>query len=520
MKLLIVDDEELTRKGMISAIDWASLNIHQICEADDGMHGLETALLEKPDIILSDIRMPRLTGIEMAERIREALPDTSVIFMSGYSDKEYLKAAIKLKAVSYVEKPIDPIEIEEAVLEAIENNEQLKRAKQSAHLHSLAKAGHLALAMTYTPPPDQKNVFSPEALKQTGCHITTTMFYTTLIIKFTKSLGDISDEKLQDIHDSFSALLAHYHLDVLHIIKHDQYLVYHIFGDNKPSERILVRISEFLKEQFLHTAPFFIAVGTTVSGIENTYKSYNSAVILLQSSFFYDYNSILSQKDLVSSHSPAFTDPTTTYAQALASKNTEYITKTEHDIYALFKNSHSLMPNLVKDVYYKLFMTIQNTYKNLSLNASGTFPSSDIILEYVQNCHTLTELHHLLIDKSLSFIRSLAAQTPENPTILLIKNFIGNNYQRENLSVKEISEHIHMSSSYACTLFKAETDVTLNQYITEYRIEKAKVLLADSNYKITDISAKIGYADGNYFGKIFKKQVGLSPSEYREKMLL
>ena len=96
MKLLIVDDEELTRTGVISLIDWNSLGITEVLQADDGIHGLETAQLHKPEIILCDVRMPRMNGITMLERLEKILPDTVPIFMSGYSDKEYLMAAIKL----------------------------------------------------------------------------------------------------------------------------------------------------------------------------------------------------------------------------------------------------------------------------------------------------------------------------------------------------------------------------------------------------------------------------------------
>ena len=100
MKLLIVDDEELTRTGVITSLDWASHGIDEVLQADDGVHGLETARLCKPEIILCDVRMPRMDGISMLERLEKFLPDTVPIFMSGYSDKEYLKAAIKLKAVN------------------------------------------------------------------------------------------------------------------------------------------------------------------------------------------------------------------------------------------------------------------------------------------------------------------------------------------------------------------------------------------------------------------------------------
>ena len=118
MKLLIVDDEELTRTGVITSLDWASLGIDEVLQADDGVHGLETARLCKPEIILCDVRMPRMDGISMLERLEKFLPDTVPIFMSGYSDKEYLKAAIKLKAVNYIEKPFSISEIETAIREA------------------------------------------------------------------------------------------------------------------------------------------------------------------------------------------------------------------------------------------------------------------------------------------------------------------------------------------------------------------------------------------------------------------
>ena len=120
MKLLIVDDEELTRTGVITSLDWASLGIDEVLQADDGVHGLETARLCKPEIILCDVRMPRMDGISMLERLEKILPDTVPIFMSGYSDKEYLKAAIKLKAVNYIEKPFSISEIETAIREARE----------------------------------------------------------------------------------------------------------------------------------------------------------------------------------------------------------------------------------------------------------------------------------------------------------------------------------------------------------------------------------------------------------------
>ena len=106
MKVLIVDDEKLTREGLRDKIDWTGLGFTDVRCADDGLHGLEIGRQFRPDVILTDVRMPKLNGIQMSEQIQQLCPESSIIIMSGYSDKEYLKAAIRLRAVSYVEKPI------------------------------------------------------------------------------------------------------------------------------------------------------------------------------------------------------------------------------------------------------------------------------------------------------------------------------------------------------------------------------------------------------------------------------
>ncbi|MFV0528747.1 MAG: helix-turn-helix domain-containing protein [Lachnospiraceae bacterium] len=517
MKLLVVDDEELTRQGIISSINWDALNIQTVLQAEDGLLGFNMAKAEKPDIIISDIRMPRMSGIEMAEKILAVLPETSIIFMSGYSDREYLKAAIKLKAVSYVEKPINPMDIEEAICEAIEANETLRRNRRSVEIQQLEKASRLALSLTY--PSQQDMPLTAAVLEALPITVTSSTVFTTLILKSVNSVSEIPGHILRQNHEALSSWLTRYKLSFIHVEKHDQYLIYHIYGATY-NQAAIRKTAEFIRELFSKVITFFVAVGKPVVGLRRVYTSYSSAVFLLQSSFFFRYNSILPYVDGQPAETPVFQDPSASYQEALLANDAGRVEQVEQGIFATFDESYFLLPTQVKDIYYKLFMIIQNTYRQLQLSYSDTGINSESILSYVQDCHTLLELHQLLRDKSAALLKAMEKQAPESPTIVTIKNFINHNYRSQSLSVKGISEHVHMSSSYVCTLFKSETGVTLNQFITEYRIEKAKQLLADSQYKISDISAKVGYTDGNYFGKSFKKYVGLSPSEYREKMLI
>ncbi|HCR82749.1 response regulator transcription factor [Muricomes intestini] len=521
MKLLIADDEELTREGLIASLDWESLGITQIFQADDGIHALDIAHSQKPDIILCDVRMPRMDGIQLVERLEEFLPDTSVIFMSGYSDKEYLKAAIKLKAINYVEKPLDPQEIKEAVLEAKERHQQKIRTRLSENLYSMEKTSHLALLFTK---PYKENVEKVTQLAdELSLGLTSGSSFTTYIVKLRTNEPDNS--LLNNLRNDFSDFLTHYHLQVFYIQLHAIYHVFHIMGSCAPSSTALSAIEQYLEKQFHTFGDFFVGRGETVTGVGKVYHSYTTAVVTLQSSFFFEPGAILYAADIktppagtdvreaADDAAPAFTD-------ALLAGDRGSCTAILQNLYSTYFQNCTLFPNQIKDLYYKLFMSISDSRVKLKLNwEPGENNTQESIMEHLESCFTYQELHQMLVSRTEQFFQSIDSYVPEDTTIFLIKDYISKNYAKDTLSIKEISDHVFLSASYMCTYFKNQTGSTLNQYLTEYRMEKAMQLLSDGRYQIADISSKVGYSNGNYFSKSFKKFTGLSPSKYREKIL-
>ena len=129
----------------------------------------------------------------------------------------------------------------------------------------------------------------------------------------------------------------------------------------------------------------------------------------------------------------------------------------------------------------------------------------------------LDELHRLFKEKLELLFEKLQEVQGEQTTILQIREYISHNYQNPQLSLKDISTHVHMSNSHMCTMFKKETSVTINQYLTDFRLERAKYYLKNTEYSIVEISQQVGYNDGSYFGRIFRKNLGLTPVEYREE---
>ena len=291
MKLLIVDDEELTRTGVISSVDWKSIGIDEVLQADDGVHGLESARLHRPEIILCDVRMPRMDGITMLERLEKFLPDSVPIFMSGYSDKEYLKAAIKLKAVNYIEKPFSPEEIRDTVMEARELYMQKLHSHRGETLRSMETASQLALLLTV--PNSAGSGSSVEAL---ASELNLTMNAGTCFTSFIVKMDDMirpETPSFAEFYHEFQDFLEQYHLKCIYTEKKMQYLVYFLFGQTMPSAHALSDTGEYLRSRFSSYVQFSMAEGETVCGVAKAYQSYTSAVILLQSSFFFPANTLI-----------------------------------------------------------------------------------------------------------------------------------------------------------------------------------------------------------------------------------
>ena len=517
MKLLIADDEKLTREGIISSIDWTALGVSEIYQADDGIHGLELAKEIQPDIVLSDVRMPRMDGIEMSTILKELFPNINIIFMSGYSDKEYLKAAIKLKAISYVEKPIDPKEIKESVLEALKNKQEIKKTTDTQKEHRRFAASSLATRLIYSGSSTEEELCSD--FERLSLHIHQGTAFHTVIFSFKNSVFQGTSHALISFYMQIHDFLETHGLGEIHGIKQERFLIYHIFGQT-PEPDFFEQFTSFaVKSASVLSNDFFIVIGKKVIGVSNIYESYNSAVVQLQSSFYHPYGSWFICQNGSSDLQTNFTAPFSMddFRSLLNQKNLKVteMAKMLFDELLLHKN---VLPNQVKDFYFQCFSSIQEIYGILHIPHPDQKTTGPISLEQISSCETLFELNQLLVQELAVFFAQADLSKEESAPVTAIKNFIASHYQNDDLSIKDISDHVFLSTSYICTLFKNETGQTLNQYITKYRVERAKKLLADPLTKISDISSKVGYSDGNYFGKTFKKIVGLSPTEYRDQV--
>ncbi|MEE1114029.1 MAG: response regulator [Eubacterium sp.] len=520
MKLLIVDDEILTRSGLISSLDWESLGIDEVYQAADGIEGFRAASDHKPDIILSDVRMPRMTGIEMLDKVRQILPDTVFIFMSGFSDKDYLKAAIRLQAVSYVEKPLDPAEVADAVREAVSRCRSNQIKKSAADMQDTVSASHLALCFTL---PYSSARDSVEELSRRYClrYGSADLFRAAVtFILHVDERVDLHPDFLSEVEFKLHNFIVPMHLHMVCAEKKPNLFVFHFFRKTELSENTLKDVTDFLRGILPKQNCWHLAVGSTVSGIRKLYDSYTAAVVTLTHSFFHPTNSVLRASDVpAAAQTP---DPAAT-AMAIRAAITGGNEAGIHDLTDRLRdicvNNPALIPGNMMSLYHQLLTVIADERRARQLSETNDAATLAGDMADLSRCFSFSEMHQRLVGQIDRYFADINSYVPENSSVFLIKQYIQQHYDDPMLSTKEISEYASLSASYACTVFKNETGQTLNQFLTEYRMGRAKELLADPRNNISEIASRVGYNDSNYFGKAFKKYAGQSPSEYRDSRM-
>lgn len=511
MKLLIADDEKLTRDGLKAQIGSTHPEFSEILVSEDGQIALGLCAHFTPDILLSDIRMPRVNGIELATKLQEINPHMAIIFMSGYSDKEYLKAAIKLKAVTYLEKPFDSEELDEALLNAVSQVETSRKNVAKLAISDYVSKSEIASALTS--PGIDKEILTTTV--PTDANIN----FFTVLLRFTHQSNDI--EKSRKIAEEvFEKLCAKKGLNQINTFRANT-LIVHIWSEKDyAAHRKELLMSAICDELIVSCPHFHMVVGKNVTGYAEVYNSYNSAVIELQNSFFYKENTCIIYEHVDSYKefgNLSDYDITDLFRESLLRTNKTEAAELLNSLFTKILVGKNLLPNQIKDLYYRLLNAIYDIRKSMNLEDSATGRKS--VWGSLDECESIYELNQALLSELNLFFTAADAAKDSTAIIPLIKDFIASNYSDEALSIRDISEHVALSGSYICTLFKNATGLTLNQYISDYRIERAKELLSNPKNKISDISSSVGYSDGNYFGKAFKKRVGLSPSEYRESSI-
>ena len=503
IKILIADDEDYTREGLIDSIDWESFGINEIMQAVNGQEALRIAKWFHPDIVLTDIRMPKTDGIDFATELLENNKDSKIIFMSGYMEVEYLKSAIRLSVVDYIEKPIDLNVLKEALSKSVKEIRERQRSREAEENHKDIQQQTLVSLLCGK----ESNVMSIEKLAREAAFPLNTSYVCVILQYFGKvqeNEGDVG--KLLEVLESRQGR-------AMGRFDRDRRQVQAILSFQKREQYHLVPIYQ----EILDTFPLAkLGVGIEVDGCRNVYNSYRTAAAAVNCSFYQEEERFFQIDEEI-----------------------QHRTTIEPGLYGEFLQILSEQPHLLKEWFATVFgelhkrkycpreqvctfmisllTAVYSQYPELYVNGYG-IESEEQLQTFLYDRESLSEISDF-VDVVLTWIQEHNKEKEGYSRIVQgALDYVAQHFGEEDLSVSQIADYLHFSAAYLNVLFKQEMKVTIKQYLSNYRLERARKLLEKDFDKITEIAEKCGYANGNYFAKVFKEATGMTPAEYRKKM--
>lgn len=531
MKIMIADDEENIRMGIAEGFDWQELGLEVAALASDGKEALELAFIHHPRIILLDINMPRMSGLEFMKLSKDRLPGTVFIILSGYDEFEYAQEAIQLGVSEYLLKPISPRELSEALEKAIERVREYDA--QADFIQGLENN-----IKEFMPLMREKLVsdllhqrYSPTDIDQrmayTGIRFPSSKF-AVFIIELEQFLSpsgseeanrqlslfavrNVCDEVLNRNHWGLSVIALDSTLEVL--VSFDPASL----SDLKEAHLRLASDVKNSIKRYLNLS-VSIGIGNVYSGVHQIHYSCKEALSAVQLS------AVLGKEKLVDAASMDRSLPENAIGYSYEKElqwgqylrnGDERVFEVLDDLFASFESDSSDRTyGLMKITTRQLLLSASKIFSALHLTLDGTgYDDLYDKLHSFQDSGRLRQQFRIFVELCLDRINR-SKSTSYRKEIEQVQRYIEERFGQD-ISLQDLSAEVYMNTNYLCTLFKSEVGETIHQYIIRIRMEKAKELLQQSDLKIFEISEKVGYNNTSHFSQAFKKYTGISPVDFK-----
>lgn len=515
LKVLIVDDEIIIRNGLSRIIQWEKLGIGKVLTASCGKDALEIASKEKPDIMLTDICMPEMDGLEMTKLMLEMLPKLKVIVLTGYDDFKYAQKSCSLGVKDFILKPVDENNLTKCIKLQVEN---IKNEKQSIlsdnfinrkkMIESQREIEKSLLELTEKSTNQLEKLDIPEKLAfENDCDYQVVLIRPKISYNSVwsqhKNLLIISIKSfLIDMIDSKNCGWTFQNRDG------DIVIIFYVCPKYEEVGEQISKLQEIINVEFEVTLN--VGIGTVVSSMSEITYSYNQARDNCKK-----YSSLNTGKGNHSIVKETYSNNKLLYYKEKVlenvndSENTKkYLKSYIDEVKAIYENdkrgAEQKFYDIAASFYWEYLRTTGNSADGRLETFISTLQNNDI-----ENCSAFTEMF---------IMKLMYSNKKQMHEIVQAATEYINQHFSEDLTVFTLAEQFHVARNYFSRLFKKEMGEGCNEYITRKRIEKAKQLLSDSRLRTYEIAEQIGYHDTNYFSLAFKKNTGLSPKEFRDKL--
>lgn len=503
MRIVIVEDEVKIREGMGKLIE--SQTDHMVLgEAADGEEGLEMILRFKPDLVITDIRMPKMDGLEMIRELYSRKVPVHTVILSGYSEFEYAKRAIQYGVDDYLLKPLAADDIQEmlATIEQRIKKEELANGTPELYIRTLILEADEEM---------EKNC----AVLEDVCGLPAEGNYEL----FAGYIGSAAAPYRAEMESAIRELKEKYPELKLHYIYIDNFQKAYLLAEGEKDRldaleksvynRMLLRYLQ-KPEQAIWTKRRFTGLKELKANVKELDRLFSYALVLKRDGW-------LSAGQAEEYEPVAFTPPSEIYNRirnAICMGDTEKLKKAAGDFLRYMEVGH-FEAEEIRGAFVKSYYLISDTLQDIDRSLYGHLKSTNL-LRNIETAVTWNELKQAYRD-----VEQVVAGTKtkrEDISNFVIKraiNYIREHYQ-EGITQEEVSRELEITPEYLSTLFNREMGINFSTFLKQFRMSHAKRLLKGTDMKIYEIAKAIGYSDPKYFQRVFKDEIGVSPGEYRQ----
>lgn len=537
IKVFLVEDEMVIRRGIKNSIDWEKEGYIFCGEASDGELAYPMIIKEKPDILITDIRMPFMDGLELCKLVKEELPNIKILILSGYDEFDYAKEAIRLGVTEYLLKPISSGKL----LEALNGvSESIRREKEDKDLvrkymeemrenteHEKQKffeqmiAGNLSMADAL------------ETGKKYEMNLSAGM-YNLLLFRFT--LGEEnrkSGELLGEAEYAIKKLTER--LEYVFEFQRDvEGWAFLLMADNE--EQMSERVKELSKDleeimKNYSTIAYFGGIGQPVARLRELEESFREAERALAARFTMELNRIISVEDIRMAQNVDTLDDieitsfgeiekTRTMLEKFLNNGAEDEIDEFVDVYINELPEENLKSVLMRQyIIMDAYIVMMSFCEKIEGIEGEMQAQSEELKNSMKTIQTLEEIKNYIrmLLKKIIGVRDTISGRRYSDIIEIAKDQIRKTYMSDEISLNTIAAEVGMSPSYFSSIFSKEMGKTFVEYLTEIRMDRAKELLMCSSMKTSEIGYEVGYKDPHYFSYILKKTQNCTPKEFRAR---
>jgi two-component system, response regulator YesN len=476
--IIIADDEKLIRQGIKKILTNSFGGLITVLEARNGNEGYELSRKERPDVVITDIRMPEMDGVEFMKKLRELEHSPAIIVLSGYDDFTYAKAAITNGALSYILKPVDTNELLNAVNAAITvvNKEEKERNEQA--LRTLMTEGHLTSNAELSRYKFPNGMY---CISSIGKHCSES---------FAALLEQVQYYTLAEKKDFVSLVIPR---EALYLIESDIGMSAFTTGISSAADSVM-EIRTLKRESHSAVLQAFFAGGQNQQRKPGIFYYTKSNAVSNFSEIDARYEKCIGCLDLLV---------------------TEDVLKSLDVIFDFSAFEPGQRAECLRYLYEKIVNNLFKRYPGYS-DTDMYLHIKSIMIENIWQTESLSEWKSYISDYIVYLAVQLKKHSEPYPFITKAINYINKHYT-ENINMTVVANQVSVNYTWFSEKFKEQTGVNFNDYLKRLRLEESERLLEKGCYKVYEVAERSGFGDVKYFMKTFRNATGMSPTEWKNK---